>query len=145
MKSGYSAVHVGTVVSVEGSTANIEISPKDDCAACSAQSFCRTDSEISAPKLVEVDLSSLDKRLKKGDVVTVGMSERLHGIAVLLVFVIPTILLVATVLMSALVWNLSEGIAVAMGLGSVVACDLIVFTCFRQKIRKEYKWSVIAG
>ncbi len=145
MNKGYAVVHTGTVVAVSGGCATVKITPEGDCAGCTAQSFCGGGgASMSNDKLVEADLSNLDKRLRKGDVIKVGLTERLHGIAVLLVFVIPTVLLVTMVLMSALVWDLSEGAAVALGLGSVIACDLIVFTCFRQKIRKEYKWSVIA-
>ncbi len=144
MESRYSVVHNGTVVSVADGGVSVNIDPGKDCAGCAAQSFCGDGAGTRRKeKVVFVDLDKSGPLLRKGDKVEIGLTVGLHNIAVILMFVVPTLILVVVALMSAMVWGLDEAMGVCAALGSVIAYDLIIFLFFREKIRKKYKWSVI--
>lgn len=144
MHSEYSVVHTGTVVSVVDGSVAVKISSTEDCAGCAARSFCRTEeSARRSENIVDVAVGSPDLFLRKGDCVEIGLTEGLHNLAVVLVFVFPTILLAGVILLSLLVLDLSDRLSIASGLGAMLAYDLILFFCFRHKIRKKYRWSVI--
>ncbi len=144
MHSEYSVVHTGTVVSVADGSVAVKISSAEDCAGCVARSFCRTgESARRSENIVDVAVGLPDLFLRKGDCVEIGLTEGLHNFAVALVFVFPTILLAGVILLSLLVLDLSDRVSIASGLGAMLAYDLILFFCFRHKIRKKYRWSVI--
>lgn len=140
----YSVVHTGTVVSVGDGSVAVKISSTEDCAGCAARSFCRTEESARRNEnIVDVAIGSSDLYFSKGDCVEIGLTEGLHNLAVFLVFVLPTILLAGVILLSLLVWNLGDRISIVAGLGAMVTYDFILFVCFRHKIRKKYRWSVI--
>lgn len=144
MRNEYSVVHKGTVVSVGDESVEVKISLTEDCAGCAARSFCRTgESARRNENIVDVAIGSSDVFISKDDYVEIGLTEGLHNLAVSLVFVIPTILLAGVILLSLFVCHLGGRISIATGLGAMVAYDFILFFCFRHKIRKKYRWSVI--
>lgn len=144
MRDEYSVVHTGTVVSVDDGSIAVKISLTEDCAGCAARSFCRTREPARRNEnIVDVAIGSSDVFLSKGDNVEIGLTEGLHNLAVFLVFVLPTILLAGVTLLSLLFWNLGDRISMAVGFGAMVVYDFILFFCFRDKVRKKYRWSVV--
>lgn len=144
MDGDYSVVHRGDVVASSACRVSVKINPAKECAECAAHSFCRSDGGSRGETVfdVEYDESGIGL-LKKGDKVEIGLSEGLHRDAILLMIVMPLVLLVGSTLAALLCFDMNERLSVVVGLGLMFVYDLIIFVCFRHKIRKKYKWSVI--
>jgi len=118
--------HSGIVTSVDGKTAFVKIEVKSACSACHAKGLC------SAADMAEKIIDTVsDEPLIIGDSVIVEMDEKLGFKAVMFAFLIPFILLVATLFVS---WNVSgsESIAAFSSIGILVPyyLGLVVFKTY---------------
>ena len=132
--------HEGKVVSVDKDYIAVEILNKSACAACHAKGVCGASDQ--SVKVVEVaqDIKTLTEDYQVGETVNVVMSSAMGTQAIWLSYVVPLIVLMASIG----VFSLCGAGEVLMGLGSlgiVALYYLVVFLC-RNKISKIFTFSI---
>ena len=132
--------HEGKVVSVDKDYIAVEILNKSACAACHAKGVCGA-SEQSV-KVVEVaqDITTLACDFQVGERVNVVMSSSMGVTAIWLCYVVPLIVLMASILILSKcgVGELAVGL-VSLG---VVAVYYFGVYLFRNKISKIFTFSI---
>lgn len=132
--------HEGKVLAVDKSFISVEIVNKSACAACHAKAVCGASDE--AVKVVEVaqDFSTLAADYQVGETVNVVMSPAMGTQAVWIAYVIPLIVLMASIL----VFSLCGAGELTMGVGSLGIVALYYFGVFlfRNKISKIFIFSI---
>lgn len=132
--------HDGTVIAVDKDYISVELLSKSACAACHAKGVCGASDE--AVKVVEVaqDLTTLTEDYQVGEKVNVVMTPSMGIQAIWLAYVIPLIVLLASVL----VFHLCKAGELAMGLGSlgIVAVYYFGVWLFRNKISRIFIFSI---
>ena len=132
--------HEGTVVAVDKDYISVEILNKSACAACHAKGVCGASEE--SVKVVEIaqDISTLAADYQVGERVNVVMSSAMGTQAVWIAYVIPLVVLMASIL----VFSLCGAGEVTMGLGSlgIVALYYLGVFLFRNKISKIFIFSI---
>lgn len=125
--------HEGIVASITGTTARVRIVQTSACSACHAKSMC-TASETMAK---EIDAQMMEP-MAVGDHVMVEVARKLGHKAVILSFVIPLILMVATASISAH-FITSEAITGTLTL-AVLLPYFLLLKALDKKITKEYRF-----
>lgn len=132
--------HEGRVIAVDKDYISVEIVDKSACAACHAKAVCGASDE--AVKVVEIaqDINTLAEDYKVGEAVNVVMHSAMGTKAVWIAYVVPLILLMASIL----VFSLCGAGEVLMGLGSlgVVALWYVGVFLMRNKISKIFIFSI---
>ncbi len=132
--------HDGTVVAVDKDYISVELLSKSACAACHAKGVCGASDE--AVKVVEVaqDITTLSEDYQVGEKVNVVMSPSMGLQAIWLAYVIPLIVLLASIL----VFHLCKAGELVMGLGSlgIVAVYYFGVWLFRNKISRIFIFSI---
>ena len=132
--------HEGKVIAVDKDYISVEIVNKSACAACHAKAVCGAADQ--SVKVVEVaqDISTLAADYQVGETVNVVMSAAMGTQAIWLGYVVPLIVLMASIL----VFSLCGAGELLMGLGSlgVVALYYLVLFFFRNKISKRFIFSI---
>ena len=132
--------HEGKVIAIDKDYISVEILNKSACAACHAKGVCGASDQ--SVKVVEVaqDITTLAQDFQVGETVNVVMSPRMGTQAVWFAYVVPLIVLMASIL----VFSLCGADELLMGLGSlgiVALYYLGVFLC-RNKISKIFTFSI---
>lgn len=133
-------IHPGIVDHVEEDKVFVRILSQSACSSCHAKGFCSV-SEVEE-KVVEVDKSARDD-FRKGDQVTVRMQQRLGRKAVLLGYVIPLVILVASIVLFVYILN-DEGLAALISLAMLVPYYAILYV-LRKRLKQEFKFSIYSG
>ncbi len=132
--------HEGTVIAVDKDYISVEILNKSACAACHAKGVCGA-SEQSV-KVVDVaqDITTLACDFQVGERVNVVMSSSMGVTAIWLCYVVPLIVLMASILILSKcgVGELAVGL-VSLG---VVAVYYFGVYLFRNKISKIFTFSI---
>lgn len=132
--------HEGKVISVDKDYISVEILNKSACAACHAKAVCGASDQ--AVKVVEVaqDISTLAADYQVGETVNVVMSSAMGTQAIWLAYVVPLIVLMASIL----VFSLCGASELAMGLGSlgIVSLYYLGVYLFRNRISKIFIFSI---
>ena len=132
--------HEGKVISIDKDYIGVEILNKSACAACHAKAVCGASDE--SVKVVEVaqDITTLAADYQIGETVNVIMSSAMGTQAVWIAYVVPLLVLMA----SLLVFSLCGAGELAMGLGSlgIVALYYLGVFLFRNKISKIFIFSI---
>ena len=132
--------HEGRVIEISEQYISVEIVNKSACAACHAKGVCAASDEKI--KVIEVPLSidTLAEDYKVGDMVNVVMKGSLGLKAIWLAYVVPLLVLMASILVLSLL-HLHEA---AVGLVSVgvVALYYIVLFFFRNKLSKIFTFYI---
>lgn len=126
--------HTGRVERVEGDMLHVRILQTSACASCQARSMCMS----SESKEKEIDCRWLmpDIPVNVGDEVEVIVMERLGWKAVLLAYILPFVVLVATVACLDFCFE-SEALVGTLAL-CTVGVYYIVLSFFRDRIRKQF-------
>jgi len=132
--------HEGKVIDISQEYVSVEILNKSACAECHARSACgASDQQI---KVVEIplDIKILSRDLKVGDTVNVVLSPILGVKAIWFAYVIPLIILLATIFVLSML-HLPE---LAIGLSSLgaVGTYLVVLSFFRKKLSRIFVFSI---
>lgn len=125
--------HKGKVVAVSNDIVKVEIVSASACASCHAAGLCSA-SQASI-KIIDVP-ASCAVGVSVGDEVQVSLGSSLAGKAVILAYVVPVVLLLATVLLLAYLLG-NELQAAAGGLLSVVLW-FAVLSLFRGRLERQY-------
>lgn len=132
--------HEGRVVSVDKDYISVEIVNKSACAACHAKTVCGASDE--AVKVVEVaqDITTLAENYRVGETVNVVISAAMGTQAIWLAYVIPLIVLMASIL----VFSLCGAGELVMGLGSlgIVALYYLGVYLYRNQLSKIFIFSI---
>jgi len=132
--------HEGKVISIDKDYIGVEILNKSACAACHAKGVCGASDE--SVKVVEVaqDITTLAADYQIGEIVNVIMSSAMGTQAVWIAYVVPLLVLMASIL----VFSLCGAGELAMGLGSlgIVALYYLGVFLFRNKISKIFIFSI---
>ena len=132
--------HEGKVISVDKDYISVEILNKSACAACHAKAVCGASDQ--SVKVVEVaqDISTLAADYQVGETVNVVMSSAMGTQAIWLAYVVPLIVLMASIL----VFSLCGAGELAMGLGAlgIVALYYLGVYLFRNRISKIFIFSI---
>ena len=132
--------HEGRVIAVDKDYISVEIVNKSACASCHAKGVCGASDE--AVKVVEVaqSFATLADDYQVGETVNVIMSSAMGTQAIWIAYVIPLIVLMASIL----VFSLCGASELWMGLGSlgVVALYYLGVYLMRNRISKIFIFSI---
>ena len=132
--------HEGRVIAVDKDYISVEIVNKSACASCHAKGVCGASDE--AVKVVEVaqSFATLADDYQVGETVNVVMSSAMGTQAIWIAYVIPLIVLMASIL----VFSLCGAGELWMGLGSlgVVALYYLGVYLLRNRISKIFIFSI---
>ena len=132
--------HEGRVIAVDKDYISVEIVNKSACASCHAKGVCGASDE--AVKVVEVaqSFATLADDYQVGETVNVVMSSAMGTQAIWIAYVIPLIVLMASIL----VFSLCGAPELWMGLGSlgVVALYYLGVYLLRNRISKIFIFSI---
>ena len=132
--------HEGRVIAVDKDYISVEIVNKSACASCHAKGVCGASDE--AVKVVEVaqSFATLADEYQVGETVNVVMSSAMGTQAIWIAYVVPLIVLMASIL----VFSLCGASELWMGLGSlgVVALYYLGVYLMRNRISKIFIFSI---
>lgn len=132
--------HEGRVIAVDKDYISVEIVNKSACASCHAKGVCGASDE--AVKVVEVaqSFATLADDYQVGETVNVVMSSAMGTQAIWIAYVVPLIVLMASIL----VFSLCGASEFWMGLGSlgVVALYYLGVYLMRNRISKIFIFSI---
>ena len=132
--------HEGRIIEISEDFISVEIVNKSACAACHAKGVCAASDE--SIKVIEVpyDLHTLTSDYKIGDQVNVVMKGSLGLKAIWIAYVVPLIVLVASIIVLSLL-KLNE---VWVGLGTLMILAIYYFGVFlcRKKISKIFTFYI---
>ena len=132
--------HEGRVIAVDKDYISVEIVNKSACAACHAKAVCGASDE--AVKVVEIAqaFTTLADDYQVGETVNVVMSSAMGTQAIWIAYVVPLIVLMASIL----VFSLCGAGELLMGLGSlgVVALYYLGVYLLRNRISKIFIFSI---
>ena len=129
--------HTGTVKSIEGNVATVEILVSSACATCKATSFCG--SSESGSRSIEAHIGP-DQNVSVGDEVRVLMTQVMGTKAIVIGYVIPSVVVLAGLFVLIGV-GINEGIA---ALASLVLLSAYYFVLYllRDKLKKEFNFKI---
>lgn len=133
--------HEGKVVEISERYISVEIVNKSACAACHAKGVCAASDEKI--KYIEVPLSidTLAEDYKVGDTVLVVMKGSLGLKAIFLAYVVPLIVLMASILLFSLL-HLHEAAVGLLSVG-VTALYYIVLFIFRNRLSRIFTFYIL--
>ena len=120
--------HSGVVKRVDADRVYVEIMAHGACGSCKAREACGLGE--TEQKIVEIRTPAA-VTYHAGEEVTVSMTKQMGAIAVLLAYVVPFIVLICVVAVCYL-FDWGDGVAVLLGLGSVVLYYAILWLVRRR-------------
>ena len=129
--------HQGIIISIDGSIAHVKIEQTSACASCHVKSVCGASEK--SEKIVDANIMQDD--LKIGDQVTIIGQKSLGMQAILLAYVLPFVIIVAT-LFIANIFTSNELIIGTCALASLIPY-FILLRLMRNKIQAKFKFYAI--
>ena len=129
--------HRGIVRSISDESVTVAIATESACGDCHAKNICGF-MEVSE-KLIAVPNNSF-RDLQVGDTVSVSMDSSLGAKAVVLAYIVPLFLLMATLFCCLLIFN--ELISTILAIGFVALYYMVLYTN-RNKLEKTFSFSII--
>lgn len=131
------ATHDGKVVAVETGKVKVEMHVVSACSSCKAHEKCAF--VDNAEKIVEVETSNWN-RYTVGDRVVVSVNEGLGLLAVLLAYLLPAVVIIATLVLSlALIGN--EGLAALITL-AITALYFLLLYRMRNRLQQKFSFGI---
>ncbi len=137
MNSEKQIEHAGIVKRIGGNTIIVEILSKSACSGCSARSVCSSSEQ--RVKEVEV-LADAVATYTIGDAVTIVGAERLGIVAVVLCYIVPVALIVATMAIASFA-GLPDVKVGLYGLGILVPYFAALYL-LREKLRRNFVFRI---
>ena len=133
-------VHEGKIVSIDNASIGVEIVNKSACASCHAKGVCGAAEEQVRIIDIPQTLSTATAGYQVGDTVKLVLSATMGMKAVILAYGLPLVILLAAILIfSALK---IEQLYVGLFSLAAVAVYYIIFAIFRDKLDKEFVFSI---
>jgi sigma-E factor negative regulatory protein RseC len=130
--------HEGVVESKAADMLRIKISQSSACSACKVSQHCNA--MESKDKIIEVHDPHAAKKYKEGDTVVVSLPGSMGHKAVVWAFIIPFILLVATIFLMMYITK-DEGVAALWGLGILIPYYGLLYL-LRDKMSERFVFSI---
>ena len=132
-------IHPGIVERVEDESVFVRVLSRSACSSCSVRGACAI-SEVEE-KIIEVSPHD-HKRYQPGDPVTVRMSQSLGRKAVLLGYVVPLVILVASIIAFVLILD-NEGLAALLAI-LLLAPYYAALYFLRHRLKQQFSFSIYA-
>ena len=134
--------HDGVVVSTDPkrNVVTVRVDDKGECGSCPAAALCGANGEPS--NLIDI-FSPQASSLRKGDIVTVRGTERMHKKAITIVTVIPCIILVA-VMVAVFLLTGNQLTAALSGIRTMILFFILLW-CARNKIAHEFSFEIVSS
>ncbi len=129
--------HEGIVEKISGNLVTVRILQQSACSACHAKDMCMA--ADSKEKLVEIP--DVTGRYRLNDRVIIEGKESIGYKAVLWAFVIPLLILLATLVVSLTVWEFNE-IEAALTSMAALAPYYLVLYLLRDKMAKSFRFNI---
>ena len=129
--------HTGIVKSIEGNVATVEIQVSSACATCKATSFCG--SSESGSRSIEAHIGP-EQNVSVGDEVRVLMTQVMGTKAIVIGYVIPSVVVLAGLFVLIGV-GINEGIAALASLVLLTAYYFVLYL-LRDKLKKEFNFKI---
>ena len=137
MKSAEQIEHKGIVLSVEEGIVRVAIEVNEACGSCASRKAC----SMGQSEKREITVYTADASdYSVGEQVEVGAKQTLGVVAVLLCYVAPLMVLVAS-LAAAVAMGVSEGVAALLSLGSTMIYYGVLYL-FRNRISKRIIFTI---
>lgn len=137
MKQPEQIEHKGVVLAIEGGLVRVVIEVSEACGGCSARKSCAMGQTTKR----EIEVCTADaSSYSVGELVKVGAKQSLGIMALLLCYVMPLVVLVAS-LAVAVTAGISEGISALISLG-VTALYYALLALLKNKISKKITFTV---
>ena len=137
MKSAEQIEHKGIVLSVEEGIVRVAIEVNEACGSCASRKAC----SMGQSEKREITVYTADASdYSVGEQVEVGAKQTLGVVAVLLCYVVPLVVLVAS-LATAVALGTSDGIAALVSLSSILIYYAILYL-FRNRISKRIIFTI---
>lgn len=129
--------HQGIIIDIDGKLAHVKIEQISACASCHVKSVCGASDK--SEKIIDANI--MDKSLKVGDQVTIIGQKSLGIQAVLLAYILPFIVIIAT-LFIANIFTTNELIIGTCALASLIPY-FVVLRLMRNKIQAKFQFYAI--
>lgn len=129
--------HQGIIIDIDGKLAHVKIEQTSACASCHVKSVCGASDKSEKT----IDANIMDKSLKVGDQVTIIGQKSLGIQAVLLAYILPFIVIIAT-LFIANIFTTNELIIGTCALASLIPY-FVVLRLMRNKIQAKFQFYAI--
>ena len=129
--------HQGVIISKDGKIAHVKIEQTSACASCHVKSVCGASDK--SEKIIDANI--MDDTLKVGDQVTIIGQKSLGFQAILLAYILPFIVIIAT-LFIVNVFTTNEIIIGTCALASLIPY-FIVLRLMRNKIQAKFQFYAI--
>ena len=126
--------HQGIIIDIDGKLAHVKIEQTSACASCHVKSVCGASDK--SEKIIDANI--MDKSLKVGDQVTIIGQKSLGIQAVLLAYILPFIVIIAT-LFIANIFTTNELIIGTCALASLIPY-FVVLRLMRNKIQAKFQF-----
>ena len=137
MKQPEQIEHKGVVLAIEGKLVRVVIEVSEACGGCSARKSCAMGQTTKR----EIEVRTADaSSYSVGELVKVGAKQSLGIMALLLCYVMPLVVLVAS-LAVAVTAGISEGISALISLG-VTALYYALLALLKNKISKKITFTI---
>ncbi len=130
--------HEGVVLAVEGGTAKVQIEQTSACAGCHAKSACTAFDKKEKVVDAIIDGESI---FHVGERVLLQGKKSIGFKAVMIAFVVPFLLILATLVVLSLL-TVAESVAAFASLSILVPYYFVIFL-FRNRIQREFKFYVV--
>lgn len=131
------ATHDGKVLAVDNGVVKVEMHVVSACSSCKAHEKCSFVDK--ADKIVEVETPDW-KSYHEGDMVTVSVNEGLGLLAVLLAYFLPSVIIIASVIVLSLFTN-SELLA-ALAPILLIAIYFMLLYKLRDKLQHKFSFGI---
>ena len=129
--------HSGTVVNVTPTQITVNIVSLSACSGCHAKTFC----SAFGQKEKNIIVPNIGQNIKEGDCVNVQMKQSLGMLAVLLAYLVPVAVIIASLLLLS-EFAVSEPISAIIVLG-ILAVYYFILYLFRDKFKKAYNFYLV--
>lgn len=131
--------HTGIIMSVSpaDNIVKVKIDDSGDCGNCPASKICEATGQTENTITIITPHAS---SYKKGEIVTVRGTEQMHRKAIMYATVIPSIMLVAT-MVAVYLLTFNQLAAALSGIGVTFLCYTALWAC-RNKIAHEFSFSI---
>ena len=127
--------HNGIVMSINGSSAHVQITQTSACSACKARTMCMS----SESQRKEMDAVMLEP-MKVGDHVEVEVRERLAWKAILLAYIMPFLVMMAVIAILDFTTSLSEAVIGTLSL-CAIALYYLGLSFFKHRLRTQFTFT----
>ena len=129
--------HEGIIDKIKDGKITVRILQKSACSECHAKAACM----ISDSKEKLVDIQDFSGEYRENEMVIVEGKESLGYKAVFWAFVLPLIIILATLILSTSVWNYSE-LEAAMSTLIALAPYYTILYFLRNKMAKSFRFNI---